>query len=35
MKQRNKFSIMDYMAITGGLINLIVVGVIVGYWFLN
>ena len=34
-KQERRLSPMDYMAIIAGIINLLVIGYIVGYWFLK
>jgi hypothetical protein len=35
VKQGRRLSLMDYMAILAGVINLLVIGTIVGYWFLQ
>lgn len=34
-KPVRRLSLMDYMAIIAGIINMIVIGYIVGYWFLQ
>jgi hypothetical protein len=34
-KPERRLSLMDYLAIVAGIINLLVIGYIVGYWFLN
>ncbi len=34
LKPAPRFTLMDYMAFIGGAINLVVIGFIVGYWFL-
>ncbi len=34
-KPGRRLSLMDYMAIVAGIINLVVIGYIVGYWFLH
>ena len=34
-KPGRRLSLMDYMAIIAGIINLLVIGYIVGYWFLQ
>jgi len=35
LKPQRRLSPMDYMAIVAGIINLLVIGYIVGYWFLH
>ncbi|WP_456380893.1 hypothetical protein [Thiolapillus sp.] len=35
VKRRWRPSLMDIMAIIGGIINLVVIGYIVGYWLLH
>lgn len=32
---RRRFTLFDYLVITGGVINLTVVSYIIGYWFLH
>lgn len=34
-KWMRRLSLMDYMAIVAGIINMLVIGFIVGYWFLQ
>ena len=34
-KPRYSLSLMDYLAIIAGVINVIVIGYIVGYWFMQ
>lgn len=34
-KPGRRLSLMDYMAIVAGIINVVVIGYIVGYWFLQ
>ena len=34
-KPRYNLSLMDYLAIFAGIINVIVIGYIVGYWFMQ
>lgn len=30
-----RLSLMDYMAVVGGIINMLVIGFILGYWFMQ
>ena len=34
-KSERRFTPLDYLAIIGGMINAIVIGGIIGYWFLH
>lgn len=34
-KRWRRFSLLDYMAIVAGIINALVIGLIVGYWFMR
>ena len=34
-KSVSRFTLMDYMAFIGGAINLVVIGYIVSYWFMQ
>jgi len=34
-RPRYRLSLMDYLAIVAGVINIVVIGYIVGYWFMQ